>query len=96
MELQHHLTPFLLSQWNSVVLEFLLKPVFGNVKLKQSSQLFYQQNGFIQEQQRIAIQDMQLRQTTYKSSSARERKLFYRGEGEVGRGCYKQKSIGGN
>lgn len=30
-------SPILLSQWNSSFLEFLLKPVFGNVNLKQWS-----------------------------------------------------------
>ena len=35
--------------------------------------------------------DMQLWQSTCKSSKAKQRRLFYRGEGEVGRDCYKQK-----
>ena len=49
------------------------------VDLKQiNSQLFYQQNEFIQEQQRIAIQDIQSRETGRGMS-------FH----EVGRGCNK-------
>ena len=35
MELQYHFTPFPLFQRNSSFLKFLLKPVFGNVVLKQ-------------------------------------------------------------
>lgn len=50
----------------------------GNLKQKIANYFFYQQNGFIQEQLRTAVQDMQLWGTTCKSSKTKERKLLQR------------------
>lgn len=53
---------------------------------------YYQKNRFIQEQQRIAVWDRQLWEIACKSGKAKE-KLFYRGEGKVGRGYYNSQKV---
>lgn len=62
---------------------------------------FYQQNGFIQEQQINAVQDMQSVETTGKSGEQRRGAFCYKGKehsvikekGELGWGCYKQSPL---
>lgn len=54
---------------------------------------FYQHNGFIQEQQRNAVQDMQSVETTGKSGEQRRGAFCYKGERGVGMGLLHTESL---
>lgn len=60
-----------------------------NINLKNKSQLFYVQNGFIQEQQRIAIRDLQLLQNHRPIPQTGEERYFMEKKGEWAGGALK-------
>lgn len=67
---------------------------FKGVDLKNKGQLFYQQKTvFIQEQQRIAIQDMQLWQNHRQVWRTKERTIILQRKGEFGRSFHNTKPL---
>lgn len=67
---------------------------FKGVDLKNKGQLFYQQKTvFIQEQQRIAIQAMQLRQNHRQVWRTKERTIILQRKGEFGRSFHNTKPL---
>lgn len=65
----------------------LFVQLISDVDCKQKvRQVVLQEKGFIQEQQGIMIGV----HATWRATKTKKRKLFYRGEKEAGKGCYKE------